>query len=139
MSEDISLAEYVVQLREKAGLSVSGLAKKTAIPVEQIEDIEAGKDLFLPATVRQKLAKGLKVNPADIKEHERIMLDKYDGVSPDYINSVKKAILDGETENLRCPICSAKLVTKVVKLFDLENKIALHPKAQCSKCSFQIK
>ncbi len=139
MSEDISLAEYVIQLREKAGLSPSGLSKKTAIPLEQIEDIEAGKDLFLPATIRQKLAKGLKVNPSDIKEHERIMLDKYDGVSPDYIRSVKKAILDGETDNLRCPICSAKLITKIVKLIDLENKIALHPKAQCSKCSFQIK
>jgi hypothetical protein len=24
-------------------------------------------------------------------------------------------------------------------LLDLENNIALHPKAQCSKCSFQIK
>ena len=139
MSEDISLAEYVIQLREKAGLSASGLAKKTAIPLAQIEDIEAGKDLFLPATIRQKLAKGLKVNPSEIKEHERIMLDKYDGVSPDYIRSVKNAILDGETDNLRCPICSAKLITKIVKLIDLENKIALHPKAQCSKCSFQIK
>lgn len=139
MSELKSLAEYIRETREKAGFSVQGLAKKTGLTVEQIEDIEAGKDLFLPATVRQKLAKGLKVNPIEIKEYERILLVSYDSVTKGYIESVKKAILQGETDNLRCPICSAKLITKVVRLLDLENNIALHPKAQCSKCSFQIK
>ena len=134
-----SLSEYVRETREKAGFSVQGLSKKSGLTVEQIEDIEAGKDLFLPATVRQKLAKGLKVNPSDIKEYERILLVSYDAVTDKYIKSVKRAILDGETENLRCPICSSKLFTKVVRLLDLENNIALHPKAQCTKCSFQIK
>lgn len=139
MSELKSLAEYIRETREKAGFSVQGLAKKSGLTVEQIEDIEAGKDLFLPATIRQKLAKGLKLNPSDIKEYERILLVSYDSVTDKYIAGVKKAILDGETENLRCPICSSKLITKIVRLLDLENNIALHPKAQCSKCSFQIK
>lgn len=139
MSELKSLAEFIRETREKAGFSVQGLSKKSGLTVEQIEDIESGKDLFLPATIRQKLAKGLKINPSDIKEYERILLVSYDSVTEKYINSVKKAILEGETENLRCPICSAKLVTKIVRLLDLENNIALHPKAQCSKCSFQIK
>lgn len=134
-----SLSEFIRETREKAGFSVLGLSKRSGLTVEQIEDIEAGKDLFLPATIRQKLAKGLKINPSDIKEYERIMLVSYDSVTPDYINSVKKAVLAGETENLRCPICASKLVTKVVRLIDLENNIALHPKAQCSKCSFQIR
>ncbi len=139
MSELKSLAEFIRETREKAGFSVQGLSKKSGLTVEQIEDIESGKDLFLPATIRQKLAKGLKINPSDIKEYERILLVSYDSVTDKYISSIKKAILDGETENLRCPICSAKLVTKIVRLLDLENNIALHPKAQCSKCSFQIK
>jgi len=139
MSDIKSLAEFIRETREKAGFSVVGLAKRTGLTVEQLEDIEAGKDLFLPATIRQKLAKGLKVNPAEIKEYERILLVSYDAVTDKYINSVKKAILDGDTENLRCPICSSKLITKIVRLIDLENNIALHPKAQCSKCSFQIK
>ncbi len=134
-----SLAEFIRETREKAGFSVQGLSKKSGLTVEQIEDIESGKDLFLPATIRQKLAKGLKINPSEIKEYERILLVSYDSITDKYINSVKKAILDGQTENLRCPICSAKLITKVVRLLDLENNIALHPKAQCSKCSFQIK
>ncbi len=139
MAYEKSLSEFIRETREKAGLSVIGLSKKSAIPIETIEDIEAGKDLFLPATIRQKLAKALKLNPVDIKQYERIMLDSYDIVSEKYINDVKKAILSGETENLRCPMCSSKLNTKIVRLIDLENNIALHPKAQCSKCSFQIK
>ena len=139
MTYEKSLSEFIRETREKSGLSVMGLSKKSALPVEVIEDIEAGKDLFLPATIRQKLAKALKLNPVDIKQYERIMLDSYDKVNEKYINDVKKAILSGDTENLRCPICSAKLNTKIVRLIDLENNIALHPKAQCSKCSFQIK
>ena len=139
MSDYKSLSEFICSTREKAGLSTIGLAKKSGLTVEQIEDIEAGKDLFLPATIRQKLAKGLKLNPSDIKKYERILLDAFDGVTDRFIEDTKKAILMGMTENLRCPICSSKLNTRVVKLIDLEEKIALHPKAQCSKCSFQIK
>ena len=139
MSDYKSLSEFICTTREKAGLSTIGLAKKSGLTVEQIEDIEAGKDLFLPATIRQKLAKGLKLNPNDIKKYERILLDAFDGVTDRFIEDTKKAILMGMTENLRCPICSSKLNTRVVKLIDLEEKIALHPKAQCSKCSFQIK
>lgn len=139
MKEFQSLSEFVRDVREKAGLSTLGLAKKSGLTLEQVEDIEAGKDLFLPATIRQKLAKGLKLNPADIKKYERIMLVSYDSVTDRFIEDTKSAILQGITENLKCPICGSKLITKVVKLIDLENKIALHPKAQCSKCSFQIK
>ena len=133
------LSEYVTETREKVGLSVQGLSKKSGLTIEQIEDIEAGKDLFLPATIRQKLAKGLKVNPNDIKQYERILIGAYDNVTPEYISDVKQAIILGQTDNLKCPICHSKLITRIVKLLDLENNTALHPKAQCSKCSFQIK
>ena len=77
MSDYKSLSEFICSTREKAGLSIIGLAKKSGLTVEQIEDIEAGKDLFLPATIRQKLAKGLKLNPTDIKKYERILLDAF--------------------------------------------------------------
>ena len=139
MTYSKSLSEYIRETREKAGFSVQGLAKKSGLTIEQIEDIEAGKDLFLPATIRQKLAKGLKLNPADIKKYERIILDIYDSVSAEYLQDIKTAILEGNTENLRCPVCGSKLNTRIMHLIDLDNNIALHPKAQCSKCSFQIK
>ena len=54
--------------------------------------IEAGKDLFLPATIRQKLAKCLKLNPNDIKKYERIMLDAFDGVTDRFIEDTKKYV-----------------------------------------------
>ena len=139
MTYSKSLSEYIRETREKAGFSVQGLAKKSGLTIEQIEDIEAGKDLFLPATIRQKLAKGLKLNPADIKKYERIILDIYDSVSAEYLQDIKTAILEGNTENLRCPVCGSKLKTRIMHLIDLDNNIALHPKAQCSKCSFQVK
>ena len=139
MTYSKSLSEYIRETREKAGFSVQGLAKKSGLTIEQIEDIEAGKDLFLPASIRQKLAKGLKLNPADIKKYERIILDIYDSVSAEYLQDIKTAILEGNTENLRCPVCGSKLNTRIMHLIDLDNNIALHPKAQCSKCSFQVK
>ena len=139
MTYSKSLSEYIRETREKAGFSVQGLAKKSGLTIEQIEDIEAGKDLFLPATIRQKLAKGLKLNPADIKKYERIILDIYDSVSAEYLQDVKNAILEGNIENLKCPVCGSKLNTRIMRLIDLDNNVALHPKAQCSKCSFQIK
>lgn len=139
MTEKKSLSEFVRETREKLGLSAIGLAKKSGLTIEQVEDIEAGKDLFLPATLRQKLAKGLKINPGELKSYERILLDSYDSVSPNYVNSVKTAILNGCDDNLICPVCHAKLLTKIVRLPDLEGNIALHPKAWCSKCSFQLR
>lgn len=134
-----SLSEFIRSKREQAGFSVQGLSKRSGISIEEIEDIEAGKDLFLPATLRQKLAKALKINISDIKEYERIMIDPYDRINKDYINAIKSAILGNQTENLRCPVCGSKLNTKITRLIDLQNNIALHPKAQCSKCTFQVK
>lgn len=135
----MSLSQFICDTREKLGLSLLGLAKKSGLSLEQLEDIESGKDLFLPATIRQKLAKALKINPDEIKQFERIILVPFDNISQDYIDSVKKAILIDETDNLRCPLCSSKLITKIVRLVDLDDNIVLHPKAHCSKCSFQIK
>ena len=57
-----NLAQMVSSVRDKLGMSQSGLAKKCNLTVEQIESIESGQELFLPPTIRQKLAKGLKLN-----------------------------------------------------------------------------
>ena len=68
---DISLAMFIIQAREKIGLSSSLLAKRSNLTEEEILDIESGKELFLSSTVRQKLAKGLKINPSEIKSYEK--------------------------------------------------------------------
>ena len=51
-----TLAEFIQSKREKVGYSVSGLANRSNIPLEFLEDIESGKELFLSVTQRQKLA-----------------------------------------------------------------------------------
>ena len=132
-----NLAQMVSSVRDKLGMSQSGLAKKCNLTVEQIESIESGQELFLPPTIRQKLAKGLKLNLLEIKMYEKPPLEdfKLDLITEDYM---KQAILEGNTDNLRCPSCGSKLQTRIARMYDLEDNLVLTPKAHCTKCPFQI-
>lgn len=131
-----SLAEFVSQTREKIGLSQSGLAQKSTLPLDVIESIEAGQELFLATTIRQKLAKGLKLNTRDIKPFEK----EYDENLPaeELIEILKMEILQGEP-SLKCPQCKEDLIYHIEKMYDLEDNLIRHPKARCSKCPFQIR
>lgn len=137
-TQSTSLAQFVSELREKIGLSQTGLAKKSALPLELIEEIESGKELFLASTIRQKLAQALKLKPADLKLYE-----KHPDLSlmPDTEQMVfiKNQILANDVEDLECPVCGSKLITRIAKMYDLEDKLVLVPKARCSTCPFQIK
>ena len=131
-----SLAEFIQTQREKAGFSIYGLADRTAIPIETLEDIESGRDLFLPVSIRQKLARVFKCSPSEIKKYEREY--QFQEVSDDVIDELKDKILKRET-NLRCPLCGEPLVTRIAKMYDIEDNLILQPKAHCVKCVFQIK
>ncbi len=130
-----TLAQFIQQKRDDLGLSPKGLAMQTNLPLETIEDIEAGKDLFLSVTVRQNLAKILRCAPEEIKKYEKDFNNHI--VSDQIIDSLKELILN-EAGGLKCPVCGAPLVTRIQKLYDLEDNLMLHPKAHCTKCSFQI-
>lgn len=130
-----TLAQFIQKKRDDLGLSPKGLAQRCNLDLSLIEDIEAGKELFLPVTVRQNLAKVLKCNPQDIKKLEKDFSN--DIVSPEIIESLKELILKG-AGGLKCPKCGADLITKVARMYDLEDNLVLHPKAHCSKCFFQI-
>ena len=131
-----SLAEFIIEKREKAGLSTIGLANKTNIKLEIIEDIESGKELFLSVTQRQQIARVLKISPKELKEYERSY--EFQEISGDTIDNLKTQILNHKT-NLRCPMCGEPLVTRIAKMYDLEDNLILQPKAHCVKCVFQIK
>lgn len=131
-----TLAQFVQEKRENAGLSQGGLAKKCHLELDLIEKIESGQELFLPVTARQNLAKGLKCSSAEIKLLEKEFENKL--VSDEIIEELKERILEGE-ENIHCPKCGSLLVLRIAKLYDLEDNLMLHPKAKCSKCVFQIK
>lgn len=131
-----SLAQFVQQKRENLGLSASGLSKKSNIEPTLIEQIESGQELFLSTTVRQNLAKGLKCSPNELKELEKDFEVNF--INEDVIEDLKERILNGEAD-LTCPKCNSKLITRIAKMYDLEDNLMLHPKARCSKCVFQIK
>lgn len=134
--QEISLAQFVQQKREKLGLSSSGLAKKCHLDLVLIEQIEAGQELFLPTTVRQSLAKGLRCSLDEIKALEKDFENRF--IEEETIEDLKKRILNGE-KDLLCPKCASPLITRIAKMYDLEDNLMLHPKAKCSKCVFQIK
>lgn len=131
-----SLAEFIQTRREKAGYSIYGLADKTNLPIEFLEDVESGKELFLSVSQRQKLARVLKCSPNEIKNLEREY--EFKVVSDETIEDIKNKILKRET-NLRCPMCGEPLVTRIARMYDLEDNLILQPKAHCVKCIFQIK
>ena len=131
-----SLAEFIIKKREAAGLSISGLANKSNIKLEILEDIESGKELFLSVTQRQQLARVLKISPKELKEYERSY--EFQEISDDVIDNLKTQILNHKTD-LRCPMCGEPLITRIAKMYDLDDNLVLQPKAHCVKCVFQIK
>lgn len=135
---EISLANFVSERREKIGLSQTGLAKKSNLPLNVIEDIESGNELFLAATIRQKLARGLKLDPKEIKPYEK-KVDVSLMSDAQYIEDIKLQILNENTENLKCPVCGSALVCRILEMYDLEDNLVLHPKAHCVKCPFQVR
>lgn len=137
-SEEKSLALFISETREKIGLSQTGLAKKSALPLKIVEEIESGQELFLASTIRQKLANALKLKPADIKHYEKhpnfsLMPDN------EVTTFIKNQILANDIEDLECPVCGSRLITRIAKMYDLEDNLILVPKARCEKCPFQIK
>ena len=136
--EKQTLAQFIFEKREKKGYSKIGLAKRCNLPVEILDDIESGKELFLSHTVRQKLAKGLLITQKEIQELEK-PADEIYIVSNDNIEEIRQKILDNDVKDLACPVCGSKLITRIAKMYDLYDNLVLHPKAKCEKCPFQIK
>lgn len=136
--KELSLAQFVSQTRENIGLSQTGLAKKSALSLQTIEEIESGQELFLASTIRQKLANGLKLKPSDIKQYEKSLNFDLLQESEDVV-FIKNKILSHNIEDLECPVCGSKLITRIAKMYDLEDNLILVPKARCEKCPFQIK
>ena len=130
-----TLARFIQNKRKELDLTPKALASLANIPVAVVDDVESGKELFLPVTVRQALAKVLKCEPSEIKRLEKDIAN--DIVSPEVIESSKQLILNG-AGGLKCPRCGAPLDTRVARMYDLEDNLVLHPKAHCTKCPFQI-
>lgn len=134
----LSLAQFISEMREKKGLSQSGFAKRANLTLKQIEDIESGQELFLPSTIRQRIAKVLHITPFELKQYEKSFTTEF--VSNDEISeNIKQKILANDIEDLLCPVCESKMVTKIERMYDLEDNLVLLPKAHCTRCPYQVK
>ena len=135
----ISLGQFVAQKRESLGLSVDELAEKSGLSSNQINSIEQGMELFLATTIRQKLAKGLKTDNKEIKKYEK--KTDFSIASKALSDEIREKILINSSNpnfTINCPLCGEKLITRIAKLYDLEDNLVLRPKAKCSKCPFQL-
>ena len=138
MEKQITLAEFISSTRENIGLSQKGLANKANIDLATIERIESGQELFLATSVRQKLAKALKLENRIIKVLEKqYQFSKQ--ISQEYVEEIRLRILAGTLTGHICPLCESELICRIAQMRDLEDHIVKHPKARCSKCHFQIK
>jgi len=134
-----TLAQFVYHTRENLGLSQIGLSKRCNLEPDMIQNIEAGIELFLSSTVRQKLAKGLKTSLDEIKLYEK--REDFHFFDNKNIEELKSLILENEGNRgfaPLCPVCGSRLVTRIARMYDLEDNLMLHPKARCTKCPFQI-
>lgn len=131
-----TLAQFIQRKREALGLTPLGLSNKCNLPTVIIEEIEAGRELFLSVTVRQNLAKGLKCSPEEIKILEKDYIT--DVVPMEVMDVLKQRILNGETE-LYCPKCESLLKVRIEEMYDIEDNLVLVPRGYCTKCVFQIK
>lgn len=131
-----TLAQFIQRKREALGLTPLGLSNKCNVPTVIIEEIEAGRELFLSVTIRQNLAKGLKCSPEEIKILEKDFVTEE--VPMEVMDVLKQRILNGEKE-LLCPKCESPLVVRIEKMYDIEDNLELVPRGYCSKCVFQIK
>lgn len=131
-----TLAQFVQRKRENLGLTPFGLSKKCNVPVIIIEEIEAGRELFLSVTVRQNLSKGLRCGAEELKALEKDF--EFEEVPMEVMDVLKQRILNGETE-LYCPKCKSPLKVRIETMYDLENNTVYAPRGYCTKCVFQIK
>lgn len=136
-----TLAQFVSETREKLGLSQIGLAKRCNLTIDEIQNIESGIELFLSSTIRQKLSRGLKTTLSEIKLYEKQEDFHFGAGNLQNIDELKNLIIENEGNKgfaPLCPVCGNKLITRVAKMYDLEDNLMLHPKARCSRCPFQI-
>ena len=137
--ENKSLAQFVIEKREKLNLTQVQLASNSGLELEQVYSIEQGYETFLPTTIRQKLAHGLKVENKEIKKHE-VRVD-FSLAKKDKMEEIREQILLNSTNpnfEIKCPVCGEKLITRIARMYDLEDNLILRPKARCSKCPFQL-
>jgi transcriptional regulator with XRE-family HTH domain len=136
----VTLAERIRFLREKRYLTAEMLAMKALVPVSMIEDIEAGIEMFLAPSVRQRIARVLHVRPTQIQEAEKLP-EINDAETPMLQRkgiSLREEILRDPDAPHLCPSCGAPLAVRQFERRDLQDNPLLVIKANCTRCLFRM-
>ncbi len=132
-----TLALRVQHLRNLLNLTPKSLAQKAQVPLELVEDVEAGLVTFLSPAVRQKLARALR-SKSDILAEVENKQDSPKKASPILRKQILDAIIRSPYDTHICPECNAKLQIQYFERRDLEDNPLIAIKINCSKCLFRV-
>ncbi|OGI19827.1 MAG: hypothetical protein A3B68_08435 [Candidatus Melainabacteria bacterium RIFCSPHIGHO2_02_FULL_34_12] len=136
-----TLASRVSFIRNARQIHIAELSYQARVPLKLIEDIEAGIETWLPTTVRQRIARVLKVDPNILEEVEvKIINNEFLPKDPpvELMERIQDEILSGN-KNLKCPQCQNLLKVWIQEGFDLNGNPVKSAKAHCTVCVFQLK
>jgi transcriptional regulator with XRE-family HTH domain len=135
-----TLAERIRFLREKRYMTAELLAIKAQVPLQMVEDIEAGIEMFLAPAVRQRIARALHVRPSQIEEVEK-PFDLISAETPMLQQKgmdLREAILREPDAPHLCPSCGAPLAVRIFERRDLQDNLLVVIKANCTRCLFRL-
>ena len=137
-----TLSRRIQFLREDLDLTQRQLARKSQIALSQIQDIEAGLELFLAPSVRLKLARALRVQASVLQEVESATGAFSTDGDPNALAEAGHHLLHqvsrAPEQEYSCPHCQAAIVVRVFERRDLEGNPIQAIKIHCTQCLFQL-
>ena len=136
-----TLASRVSFLRNERRIHIADLSHQARVSIKLLEDIEAGIETWLPTSVRQRIARVLKVDPkileeVEIKNKKIEML--YKDPPGELIERICEEILEGVAD-IKCPACGSEMKVWIQDGFDLNENPIKTPKGYCKSCVFQVR
>ena len=136
-----TLASRVSFLRNARRIHIAELSLQAKVPLQLLEDIEAGIETWLPTSIRQRISIVLKVDPKILEEVE-VKNKKFEGLYKEppgeLIERICEEILKGISD-IKCPTCGSEMKTWLQDSFDLNGAPIKTPKGYCKSCVFQIR
>lgn len=136
-----TLASRVSFLRNARKIHIAELSFRTRVPIKLLEDIESGIETWLSTSIRQRIARVLKVDPKILEEVEVKNIncqDIYKEPPYELLERIQEEILSSK-KNIKCPVCQSPLRVWIQEGFDLNNQPTKSAKAHCTVCVFQLK
>ena len=136
-----TLASRVSYIRNIRRLHIAELSQQSRVSIELLEDIEAGIETWLPTSIRQRIARVLKVDPNILEEVETKTINEealYKNPPFELLERLQDEILSGN-KDLKCPQCQNSLRTWIQEGFDLNGNLIKSAKAHCTVCIFQLR